>query len=118
MAAPDVVERFAIPLVQSAGFAEKETAWRYELLMSENKPPQQLIIDMNAYVELQRRRLTLADLGPQLERFSSRLNGANRYVAFIAAAQAYRAVGAEENELRVLASVGPNYLGGENQKQL
>ncbi len=118
MAAPDVVESFAIPLVQRAGLAEKEAAWRYELLMGENKPPQQLIIDMNAYVELQRRRLTLADLGPQLERFSSRLNGGNRSVAFIAAAQAYRAVGAEENELRVLASVGPDYLGGENQKRL
>jgi predicted Zn-dependent protease len=118
MSAPDLVERFAIPLVQSAGLAEKEAAWRYDLLMSENKLPQQLIADMNAYIELQRRRLTLADLGPQLERFSLRLNGGNRSVAFIAAAQAYRSVGAEENELRVLASVGPDYLGGENQKRL
>src|SRR6266404_6481767 len=101
MSTPDLVERFAIPLAQSAGLAEKEATWRYELLMSVDKRPEQLLGDMNAYIELQRRRLTLADLGPQLERFSSRLTGGNRSVAFIAAAQAYRSVRAEENELRV-----------------
>ncbi len=118
MIAPDVVERFAIPLVQSAGLAEKEAAWRYELLMSANKRPEQLIGDMNAYIELQRRRLTLADLGSQLERFAPRVSGGNRSVALIAAAQAYRGMGDEENELRLLASVGPDYLGAENQKRL
>ena len=118
MISSDLVERFAIPLAESAGLAEKEATWRYELLMSESKPPQQLIADMNAYIELQRRRLTLPELGPQFERFSSRLNGANRFAAFIAAAQAYRAARDEENEVRVLASVGPDYLGGENQKRL
>ena len=116
--APDVVERYAIPLAESAGLAEMEAAWRYELLMSENKLPQQLIADMHSYIELQRRRLALADLGSQLERFSSRLGGGNRSNALIAAAQAYRAVGDEENELRLLSSVGPNYLGGENQTRL
>jgi predicted Zn-dependent protease len=118
MMAQDLVESFPIPLAESAGLAEKEAAWRYELLMTESKMPQQLIADMNTYVELQRRRLTLADLGPQLERFAPRLNGSNRSAPLIAAAQAYRAVGDEENELRVLGSVGPDYLGGENQKRL
>lgn len=116
--APDLVESYAIPLAESAGLAEKEAAWRYKLLMSASKPPEQLIADMNAYIELQRRRLTLADLGPQLERFSARLNGPNRSVAFVAAAQAYHLVGDEENELRLLASVGPVYLGAENQRRL
>jgi tetratricopeptide (TPR) repeat protein len=116
MTAQDLVDRFAIPLAESGGLAEKEAAWRYESLMTESKLPQQLIADMNTYVDLERRRLTLADLGPQLERFAPRLNG-NRSVGLIAAAQAYRAVGDEENELRVLGSVGPEYLGGENQKQ-
>jgi predicted Zn-dependent protease len=116
--APDLVERFAIPLAESAGLGEKEAAWRYELLMSENKQPQQLIADMNAYIELQKRRLTVAELGPQLERFSLRLAGGIRSVALIAAAQAYHLVGDEENELRLLASVGPVYLSGENQKRL
>jgi predicted Zn-dependent protease len=105
--APELVESYAIPLAASAGLAEKEAAWRYELLMSESKLPQQLIADMNAYIELQRRRLTVSDLGPQLERFAPRLSGGNRSAAFIAAAQAYRAVGDEENELRLLSSVGP-----------
>ena len=118
MIAPDLVENFAIPLAESAGLAEKESAWRYELLMSANKQPQQLIADMNAYIELQHRRLTLVELGPQLERFSSRLSGPNRYVAFIAAAQAYHFAGDEENELRLLAAIGPENLGGENQKRL
>jgi predicted Zn-dependent protease len=117
MIAQDQVESFAIPLVQSAGLAEKEAAWRYELLMTASKLPQQLIADMNAYVELQQRRMTLADLGPQLERFSSRVSGGSRSVAFIAAAQAYREVGDEENELRLLGSAGSDYLSGENQKR-
>jgi predicted Zn-dependent protease len=118
MMAPNIVESFALPLVESAGLAEKEAAWRYELLMSESKLPQQLIADMNSYIELQRRRLTLADLGPQLERFAPRVSGGYRSSVLIAAAQAYREVGDEENELRLLASVGPEYLGGENQKRL
>jgi predicted Zn-dependent protease len=115
--AQDLVESCAIPLAESAGLAEKEAAWRYESLMTESKPPQQLIADMNTYVDLERRRLTLADLGPQLERFAPRLNGGHRSVVLIAAAQAYRAVDDEENELRVLSSVSPDSLGGENQKQ-
>jgi tetratricopeptide (TPR) repeat protein len=86
--------------------------------MSESKLPQQLIADMNSYIELQRRRLTLADLGPQLERFAPRVSGGYRSSVLIAAAQAYREVGDEENELRLFASVGPEYLGGENQKRL
>jgi hypothetical protein len=86
--------------------------------MSESKLPQQLIADMNAYIELQRRRLTVSDLGPQLERFAPRVSGGSRSSALIAAAQAYRAVGDEVNELRLLSSVGPAYLGGENQKRL
>jgi predicted Zn-dependent protease len=117
MVGTDAVEKFAIPLVQSAGLAEKEAAWRYELLMSVSKLPQQLIADMNAYIELQQRRLTLTELGPQLERFAPRLNGGNRTFALIAAAKAYQTSGDEENELRLLASVGPNYLGGEDQKR-
>jgi predicted Zn-dependent protease len=116
--APDAVERYAIPLADSAGLAEEEAAWRYELLMSENKPAQQLVADMNAYIGLQRRRLAMSDLGPQLERFAVRLSGGYRQAALIAAAQAYRAMSDEENELRVLATVGPGNLGGENQKRL
>jgi predicted Zn-dependent protease len=118
MMAPNIVESFAIPLAENAGLAEKEAAWRYELLMSESKLPQELIADMNAYIELQRRRLTLADLGLQLERFAPRVSGGYRSGVLIAAAQAYREVGDEENELRLLASVGPEYLGGENQNRL
>src|SRR5258706_12684276 len=99
MTALDLVESFAIPLAESAGLAEKESAWRYELLISANKQPQQLIADMNAYIELQHRRLTLVELGPQLERFSSRLSGPNRSVSVIVPVQAYHFAGDEENEL-------------------
>src|SRR6267154_2539357 len=116
--APDVVERYAIPFAESAGLAEQEASWRYELLMSESSQPQQLLADMYTYIALQRRRLAITDLGPQLERFSSRLSGSNRSSAFIAAAQAYRTVGDEENELRLLSTVGLGYAGGENQTRL
>ena len=116
--APDVVEMYAIPFAQSAGLTEQEAAWRYELMMNESRQPQQLLADMYSYIELQRRRLAITDLGPQLERFSSRLSGSNRSSAFIAAAQAYRTVGDEENELRLLSTVGLGYAGGENQTRL
>jgi len=66
--APDVVERYAIPFAESAGLAEQEASWRYELLMSESSQPQQLLADMYTYIALQRRRLAITDLGPQLER--------------------------------------------------
>lgn len=116
--APDVVVRYAIAFAQSAGLAEQEAAWRYELMMSENKQPQQLLADMSSYIELQRRRLTISDLGPQLERFSSRVGGSSRPSALISAAQAYRAVGDEDNELRLLSSVGLGYAGDDNQTRL
>src|SRR5260370_17710503 len=67
---------------------------------------------------LQAGRVALAGLGPQLERFPTRLNGISRHVAFIAAAQAYQFTSDEENELRLLASVSPNLLGADNQKRL
>src|SRR5260370_30122395 len=80
MVAQGAVASFAIPLAQSAGLAEQEAAWRYELLMSASKPPEELISDMNSYMNLQRRRVALAGLGPQLERFATRLNGSSRHV--------------------------------------
>jgi tetratricopeptide (TPR) repeat protein len=113
--APDVVEKYAIPFAESAGLAEQEAAWRYELMMSENKQP---LAGMYSYIELQRRRLAIRDLGPQLERFSSRMGGSNRSSAFIAAAQAYREAGDEENELRLRSLAGLGYAGGENQTRL
>ncbi len=111
------VDTFAIPMIQSADLGEREAAWRYELLMIAGKPPQESIGDMNVYIELQRRRLTLADLGPQLEHFAPRLNAANRFAPLLAAAQAYGSVGDEENELRVLSSVSPNFMGADIQKR-
>src|SRR5260370_9556006 len=86
--------------------------------MSESKPREKLTSDMNSYMDLQRRRVALDGLGPQLERFATRLNGSSRHVAFIAAAQAYQFTSDEENELRLLASVSPNLLGAANQKPL
>ena len=110
------VDAFAVPLAQSAGLADREAAWRFELMMAQGVQPNLLIGRMQAYIDLQRRRLKFADLGPQLERLAPRL-GQQSFAALLAAADAYRAAGDEENELRVLSLVQYNYLGTDGQKR-
>ena len=110
------VEAFAVPLAQSAGLADREAAWQYELMMGKSEQPYQLTARMQAYADLQKRRLKFADLGPQLETFAPRL-GRQPFAAYLAAADAYRAAGNEESELRVLSRVQFVALGPENQKR-
>jgi predicted Zn-dependent protease len=109
------VNFIALPLMHSAGLAQEEARCRYELMM--NLPANSLVLQgqMSSFVELQRQRLQFAELGPQLERFAPRVAPAQRTGVLLAAAQAYRAAGDPDNELRVLASVPPAYLGGDVQ---
>jgi hypothetical protein len=76
-----------------------------------------LLGQMSGFVDLQRRRLKFAELGPQLERFAPRIEPNSRATVFFAAADAYRAAGDAENELRLLSSVPAIYLGGERQNR-
>lgn len=111
-------EAFAVPLAQHAGLAELEAAWRYELMMEPGRDSNVLFGRMNAYVELQRRRLKFKELGPQLDQFVPHLNSVYRSSALQAAADAYRAAGDPDNELRVLSEIGVAHLGGDAQKRL
>ena len=109
------VNFIALPLMHSAGLAQEEARCRYELMMTLPAYSPELLSQMSSFVELQRQRLQFAELGPELERFAPRVAPIQRTGVLLAAAQAYRAAGDSDNELRVLASVPPEYLGGDMQ---
>lgn len=111
------VNLFAYPLAQSAGLSETEARWRYEVMMNASEASSILLGQMSAFVELQRRRLKFAELGPQLERFAPRIEPNQRATVFFAAADAYRAMSDTGNELRLLSSVPVIYRGGERQNR-
>lgn len=107
-------KEFAIPLVQAAGLAEQEAAWRYELLV---KAPMDRANSgqLHEFEQLQRQRLKSAELAQQLENFAPRVRPEVRAAVLSDAAEAYRAAGDTDNEFRLLSSVGANNLGGANQ---
>ena len=111
------VNLFAYPLAQSAGLSETEARWRYEVMMNASETSIVLLAQMSGFVDLQRRRLKFAELGPQLERFAPRIEPNSRATVFFGAADAYRAAGDAANELRLLSSVPAIYLGGERQNR-
>jgi tetratricopeptide (TPR) repeat protein len=51
---------FAFPLAHSAGLAEEEARWRYELMMSSPENTAALMGQMSSFVELQRQRAKFA----------------------------------------------------------
>jgi predicted Zn-dependent protease len=114
---PADVEEFAVPLAKSAGLADLEARWRYEVLLDSTTQPGVLFGQMNEFAELQRRRLKFAELGPQLERLAPRLQQYQQASALLAAAGAYRSAGDAENELRVLSMVFYTNLGRDGQKR-
>ena len=69
------VDAFAVPLAQSAGLAELEARWRFELMMDTDKGANSFVLlsRMRPFVELQRRRLKFVELGAQLEQFAPRI---------------------------------------------
>jgi Flp pilus assembly protein TadD len=105
------VEAFAVPLAQSAGLAELEAKWRYELMMEPGIPSQVSMGRMRSYAELERRRLKFEELAPQLEQFAPRVEGILQPALLQDAAKNYRFAGDTENELRVLSEVPPGYMG-------
>ena len=107
------VDTFAIPLAQSAGLADLEARWRYQLMMQGETNSGVGLARMRPFVELQRRRLKFAELGSQLEQFAPRVEPLQRYSVWIAAADAYRSAADVENELRVLAAISPIYVNGD-----
>ncbi len=114
---PADVDAFAVPLAQSAGLAELESRWRYELMMDKSKTVNSslLLARMQPFVELQRRRLKFAELGAQLEQFAPRIEPQQRYAVWVAAQQAYQSAGDPEGELRAFAAM-PFGTGGRDQQ--
>ena len=99
------MEAFAIPLAQSAGLAEIEARWRYELIMQSEARSGFGLGRMRAFVDLQRRRLQFEEFGSQLEQFAPRIEPLQRHSALIAAADAYRSAGDVESEMRIFSAI-------------
>ena len=113
---PDATRKeLAIPLVEAAGLADREAAWRYELLMNSSRDQADLMTQMTEFVQLQRQRLNFAELGPQLENFATHVRPEFRGQVLQGAAEAYRAAGQSDKELRLLSSLGPGNLGGAEE---
>jgi predicted Zn-dependent protease len=112
------VEKFAIPLAQSAALADQESRWRFEVMMQDPNRNPNLHSRMPGFVDLQRRRGRFADLGSQLEQFSAALSRINRNFPLLEAADAYRSAGDQQNELRILSSISASYLDNTHQQRL
>lgn len=100
----DDLEKFAIPLAESAALSEQEARWRFERLMQGAALPN-ITSDLQPFIELQRRRGRFGELGLQLEQYEHRVPAMYAVTPLLAAADAYRSAGKEDDELRVLSNV-------------
>jgi predicted Zn-dependent protease len=112
------VERFAIPLAQSAALADQESRWRFEVMMQVPNDFPNLYSRMPVFVDLQRHRGRFAELGSQLEQFAAVLPPANRHAPLLEAADAYRSAGDQQNELRLLSNTSVYSLDNTHQQRL
>ena len=107
------VEFLAIPFAESAGLQGLQAHWLYELAGEQGQPASTLSARMHTYAQFQTRRLRFEELAPQLEQFALQLPPAMRPLILLEASHAWRSAGDEENELRVLSTVSPVYLGND-----
>ncbi len=107
--------QLAIPLAGTAGLADLEGKWRFEVLLRNPGAQDRFPGLLTGFEQLQRQRLKFADLGAQLEQIGARENPLTRPHTLQLAAAAYRSAGDKDNELRVLSGLGPMHLYGENQ---
>jgi tetratricopeptide (TPR) repeat protein len=98
------LDRFAIPLAESAALADQEAHWRFESIMQQATLPN-FYSNVQPFVDLQRRRGRFAELGPQMEQLATAVPRIQRVTPLLAAIDAYRSAGDEQNELRVLSTV-------------
>jgi len=111
------LEKFAIPLAERAALSDQESRWRFELLMQQAGLPN-YYANAQPFIELQRRRSRFAELGPQMEQFAKGVPATLRTTPLLAAADAYRSAGDEQNELRVLSSISAYHLDNARQQRL
>jgi predicted Zn-dependent protease len=112
------VEKFAIPLAQSAALADEESRWRFEVMMHIPNDSPNLYSRMPVLIELQRSRGRFAELGSQLEQFAAVLPPANRHTPLLAAADAYHSAGDQQSELRLLSDTSVYSLDNTHQQRL
>ncbi len=97
------LEKFAIPLAESAGLADQEARWRFELTMQQAMPPN-FYSNVQPVVDLQRRRGNFTELASQMEQLAQAVPPQKKRTPLLAAADAYRSAGDESNELRILSN--------------
>jgi hypothetical protein len=100
----DDVERLAIPLAQSAALADQEARWRFETLLVRAAQPHSYP-NIQPLIDLQRRRRRFAELGSQMEKVAGAMSWEQPTAPLLAAADAYRAAGDAQNELRVRSTI-------------
>jgi cellulose synthase operon protein C len=101
------VESFLIPLAQTAALADQEAHWRFEVMMSQAHPNGRYYAQMEALIDLQRRRGRFSELAGQMEQLAAALpkypSGLPQ-APLLAAADAYRSAADAPNEYRLLRS--------------
>jgi predicted Zn-dependent protease len=116
---PSDFGRFAVLLAQSAGFSDQEARWRFELMMRQASTVPYSYGDLQPFIDLERRRGRFAELGSKLEQYANAVPPVYRNSPLIAAADAYRSAGDEQNELRLLSIVfSVNGLDTTRQQRL
>jgi len=103
------VEKFAIPLAQSAVLADQEEHWRFEMMLEQSRTRENFYhAQIESLIDLERRRGRFTELAKELEQFVATLPTRPpglKTPALVAAADAYRSAGDQADELRVLHAV-------------
>lgn len=114
---PDDLDKFAIPLAETAALVDQEARWRFDSMMHQAALPNSYL-NAQPLIDLQRRRGRFAELGQQMEQIGQVLSSMQRGSPLLAAADAYRSAGDESNELRVLSAVfSRNFLDNAHEQR-
>ncbi|HSS96297.1 MAG TPA: hypothetical protein VLK33_04675 [Terriglobales bacterium] len=111
------MDLLAITWAQSAGLADQEAHWRFDVVMQQARTIKTNYPNTQSLIDLQKRRGLFAELASQMEQLAAVLSSGYRDTALLAAVEAYRSVGNDENELRVLSIIRPEYLNPANQQR-
>ena len=102
------VESSLIPLAETAGLADQEARWRFEVMMSRANPKSTYYPQMQRLIDLQRRRGRFVELAEQMEQLAkvlARYPDGRSQAPLLAAADAYYSEGDASNEFRLLKAV-------------
>ncbi|HEY2664505.1 MAG TPA: tetratricopeptide repeat protein, partial [Candidatus Binataceae bacterium] len=94
------VEKFAIPLAQSATLADQEARWRFEVLSAQSRTGENYA-QIQPLIELERHRGRFKELAKVMEQFAATCRPGLKTPPLVAAADAYRSAGDQANELRM-----------------